>query len=331
MKKIHISHWEIIVFLTSLSIFGAIIVFHIPSDIQAHAVLLKKAVNGTIPFPANPLYCLTIYAIAFFNTGTEHLYIASVLILSLGVTAKFIISQKFAVHYYRNIPRRNIPSDAVIALLCALLLFAFSIPSTILSKGTFYLGQIPPNVWHNSTTIFLMPFALLLFWFSYEQLVKPTTANNLLITLFCVLNVLIKPSFYFVFSLSYPLMLISRFGLRKELWLNLLPVVTGSALLAAEYYLMYVLGFDLSNEKSGIAISLLSAWSHYSPNIAISLIASTFFPLVYLCFYWKDLFQKLVLQYAMLSFLIAIVIASVFIETGPRTFHFNFFLAMRNM
>jgi len=49
------------------------------------------------------------------------------------------------------------------------LLFVFSLPSVqVFTNKFYYLGQFTPNVWHNSTTIFLMPFALLLFCFGFH-------------------------------------------------------------------------------------------------------------------------------------------------------------------
>ena len=326
MTKKYILSTEVIFFIV-FSIFSSILYVGIRTDIQTHIGVVEKTVNGTILPPANFLYYLTIYAFTFFQTNVRLLRLSSVIVLSLAVTAKFLITYKFIISYNKKAVKRSNVPEWFILLYCILLLFAFSLPTIAALKGRFYLGQFPPNVWHNSTTVFVMPFALLLFWLSYEQLKGPITQRLLLITLFCVLNILIKPNFYFVFCVVYPIMLVSRFGFRKELWLNLIPIIAGTVLLIGEYYLIFVFRFGNPGETEGnlgIAISLFAVWSRYSSNIAVSFLASALFPLVYLCFYWRELFKNLLLQYAVLLYLIAIAMTSVFTEIGARQTHGNF-------
>jgi hypothetical protein len=321
VQKRYITHLEVIVFFGSLLLFGAILFLQISTDIQRHAETIQRVANGSLLPPANFLYYLTVYAIARFNTETSFLYPSSILILSLSVTAKFTITRLSATQYYRDILSDNTTSDTPIILASLLLLVVFSLPT-----NSIYLGQIPPNVWHNSTTIFVMPFALSLFWLSYKQLAQPTTTGVVLVSILCVLNVLIKPSFFFVFALSYPFMLLRRYGFRRNLWPNLLPVVIGSFAAVAIYYLTYRLAYGkLYLGESGITIRPLSVWSHFSSNIALSLVFSLVFPIVYLGFYWKDLMKRALLQYAVVAYLISISIFALFSETGPREFHGNFF------
>jgi len=321
MKKLYYIYLEFIVFFSSLLFFGVILFFGINTDIQAHAGFVQQITNGSLLPPANFIYYLTIYIVALLNTDTFSLYISSTIVLSLSVTAKFTVTRLFAIKHYRNILKDNTASDAIIIIASVLLLVVFSLPT-----NNFYLGQIPPNVWHNSTTIFLMPFALLLFWLSYNQLVQPTTNRTFIIIILCVLNVLIKPSFFFVFSLSYPLMLAGRFGFTRYLWLNLLPVIIGSITTVVVYYLIYKLSFgNIHSVEAGIAIKPLSVWSYYSSNIALSLVFSLVFPIAYIGFYWKDLRKNVLLQYAVIMYLIAISLFALLSETGPREFHGNFF------
>ena len=55
---------------------------------------LKNAIEGVGIFPANFFYYLVVYTIAFFNTDTLSLSIASILVLSLAVAAKFSLTNK---------------------------------------------------------------------------------------------------------------------------------------------------------------------------------------------------------------------------------------------
>lgn len=286
-------------------------------------MITQRMVKGSIPPFANFLYYLTIYTFAFFQNSTQLLSVASIIVLSLAVTAKFAITKRFIISQVGKIQKRNIPTDLFLWLFPNLLLLVFSLPTSSALKGQFYLGQIPPNVWHNSTTIFLMPFALMLFWLSYRQILEPKKTRILPITILSILNLIIKPSFYFVFAFIYPLMLLRFIGIKKEFWLNLLPIIIGSTILAGEYYYIYkVIGPVLGT--SSIAIRPFVVWSHYSSNIIFSIIASTLFPLVYLIFNWKTIFRDVLLGYAMLLYLVSILLFSTLTEIGQRQYAENF-------
>ena len=311
---------ELFIFAISFSLFGAFLYLRIPTDIQAHVKKTLAVVNGTMPPGADFFYYLIIYAVAFFSKNKVLLGVSSVVLLSLAMTAKFVITKRFMTS---QIGIGNTSSGLFVVLFSNLLLLAFSLPTSSILKGQFYLGQTPPNVWHNSTTILLMPFALALFWLSYEQIIKPEKRRIFLITIFCVLNILIKPSFYFVFTIVYPLMLIRYIGVKKELWLNLLPIIIGAISLLAEYYLIYRIEGPYSGTSS-VAINPFLVWSYYSPNIFLSIVASTFFPLVYMFFNWKEVFRNALLGYATLSYLVSILIYSTLTEIGTRQYHANF-------
>ena len=177
---------ELFIFAISFSLFGAFLYLRIPTDIQAHVRKTQDVINGSTPPGADFLYYLTIYAVALFSTKKVLLGISSVVLLSLAITAKFEITKRFMAS---QIGIGNTSSGLFILLFSNLLLLAFSLPTSSILKGQFYLGQTPPNVWHNSTTILLMPFALVLFWLSYEQIIKPEKRRIFLISIFCVLIV----------------------------------------------------------------------------------------------------------------------------------------------
>lgn len=325
MQEKYITYWEVIVFFASMLLFGVILFFRadtlIASDIKAHVQLIQSVARGASLPPANFMFYLLVYTIAIFNIETLPLYIATVLILSLSVAAKFTISRVFLIQHYRSALKNNVAPEAIIPFISILLLIVFSLPT-----NNFYIGQIPPNVWHNSTVIFVMPFALLLFWLTYNQLVHPTVNRTVPITILCILNILIKPSFFFVLFFAYPLMLLRCFGLRQYPWKNLIPIVIGSFIAAVMYYLIYKLSFgNIIAGGSGIAFRPFWIWAHLSKNITLSLIFSLVFPITYLGFYREDFMKHMILQYAVIAYLIAITIAILLSETGPREFHANFF------
>ena len=86
----------------------------------------------------------------------------------------------------------------------------------------YFLGKVSPNIWHNSTTIFLMPFAILLFWKSYQVLSGTQKENTLLISMLVILNVFIKPSFFFVYVSVFPILLLFQFGISRSFFIKLI-------------------------------------------------------------------------------------------------------------
>jgi hypothetical protein len=245
---------------------------------------------------------------------------SSVLLLSVSVAAKFHITRTYSLKYVRTLGNDEDVPEKLVVLTALSLLLAFSLPTDRL-----YLGQIPPNVWHSSTTIFVMPFALLLFLFSYEQLVRPTTARLVCLTALSLLNVAIKPSFFLVFTVAYPVMLMGLFGLTRRFWANLAPVLVGGAMTTALYYLIYVRGITpLHSEGAGIEIKPFAVWSHFSSNIPLSLLCSLLFPLTFLAVFRRELSTRLILRYAVITYFVSVAMLALLAETGLREFHGNF-------
>lgn len=319
MSKCLISVWDVIVFLLSLILFYGIALGPV-NDIQLHAEFIHLFAGGEIPLPPNFAYYVTVYAFALFNSDPLVLLGASTLTLALAVAAKFSVTRIYAYEYLRSGLGQENDRGGSSVLISGLLILAFSLPA-----GTNYLGQIPPNVWHNSTTIFVMPLALLLFWESYAQLESPAKGRIAVLCVLCIANLVAKPSYVFVFFVAYPLLLFFRWRFGREFWLNLTPVLIGVGGVVLEYSILYWLARDAaSGGESGVIVAPFLVWSHFSACIPLSLVASSLFPLVYLFFYWRDLVDKLVVQYAAVGYLVGIAIFAILAETGPRQFHGNF-------
>jgi len=276
------------------------------------------------PFP-NFVYHLLIYILSFLSLEFAPLFLASALVSAIAVAAKFFISHKYIEEYVSGtLSLSNFREDKsfrkIVISLSVMLIFVFSLPITVLLGGDFYLLNFPPNVWHNPTTILLMPFAIFLFWISYKQLDKPSSQRITAIALLCIINILVKPSFFFVFCVIYPLFFLFKHGFKIEFWKNMLPIIIGFVLVYFEYYILYA-GTDSS---SGIAIGIFTVWSHYSPNIPLAFLGSIFLPLVNFAFYWRSLLKNLLFKYSVSLLALAVVVFSVLIETGSRKYHGNF-------
>jgi hypothetical protein len=331
-KFFFIDKTSVVIFTICLSIFVGFGLTPISTDINLHAEAIIRIANGNLSIPFNFLYYALIYIITFFSTDMKTIYLASILVLSCSIVAKYLITKQFLI---KNLilPSTSLSSfsnhkvtDRFYQVYSLILTFVFSLPLSLMVGGYYYLGNTPPNIWHNSTTIFLMPFALLLFWQSYEQIKTPKADRVVWISLLIIVNIIIKPSYFFVFLVCYPIFFIKNFGWTKLTLINLIPILIGCFLLGIQYLGHYIWEIGSLSEKGGhgVTISLFTVWSHFSPDIPLSLLGSLLFPLLCIIFHWKTAVNHLLIKYACFQYLIAITIFAVFMENGPRQYHGNF-------
>ncbi len=298
----------------SLALFGYILYNNISTDIQAHIRIVQDATNGRYPLPANILYYLVVYLLAGLS-GSEHaLKLSSLLVLTISVGAKYVLG----IHIAKEILGNQNIKLSYTGLVVIATLIAFSFPG-----GNPYLGQIPPNVWHNSTTIFLMPFALALFYTSFLQLSNPIPNRIPILIGLCMINVLIKPSYFVVLAIVYPAMFLRMHGWGKTLLVNLAPIAIGVALTLILYFLIYLHSDGyITKGEAGIDVMPFHVWSEFSNNIPWSFIASFAFPIIYLAFHWEK--QNLIVNYSAFSTIVSLGMFVLLAETGYREFHGNF-------
>ncbi len=206
----------IIVFFLSYYFFN-FIWDNLKTDLTIHASFVQEIHDGIRAYPANFLYYLTINLLSFFNPS--NLKFATIVTLSLALLFKFLIT--------KNILRELLPftkeKDIVINLIAFSLLIIIGLPTfPFIFSNFLYIGSYSANVWHNSTTIFAMPFVLLLFWQSYKQILEYKFVRLFYILLLIILNILIKPSFLFAIIVVYPLLLLLVFKFSKSFWINLI-------------------------------------------------------------------------------------------------------------
>lgn len=312
------------------SVFLLIVTLPVKTDLQVHAEIVRIMIRESIP-PGNFLYYLAVALLSGFSLDLQVLCYSSCAVLALSVLFKFSVSKRIVFSELDgsgfNEQELQLGGRIVglLIILFCLSLFAHNYP--VFSRR-LYLGQFPPNVWHNSTTIFLMPFALLLFHKAYVFLRDGEMKLLPHLLILCVINILIKPSFCFVFLIVFPVFALRRFGMsNKSLAAVLLACFVGMLILLQYVYIYkYATIFDLyaGRGPSGVKIDFLKVWRSFSQNKLLSLLASLIFPLVSLAFYYKSLIASLLYRYTVASFVVALMIFMVLAETGGREFHGNF-------
>lgn len=315
-----IGYFEVIVFLILTFLFYNF-TFTIQTDIQLHAQFIKDYADGNKPFQVNFLYYFLVYSLTFFSSESPALLLMSVYVLTIATFFKYYLVKLT----FLNITNKNSIQASVFA---SMLLFCFSIPFFYYVLDYFYLLNFPPNIWHNSTTIFVMPFVFSLFYISVNQLQQHKNSNLLLICILIIINAVSKPSFLFVYLIAYSLMLLMTYPiLTKKFWINIAPLAIAMILIVIEYLFIYQSTEVSSNSSIEIDFfRFYNNWGKGYTNISLlvmAIISSLLFPMVVILKNKQFLKQK-ILQTALLFTTIAILISITLTETGLRENDGNF-------
>ena len=116
--------------------------------------------------------------------------------LSLMLAFKYVVARGITIDYFSRrgaAERAEFPilRTAVVLLCLGGHLIAF--PQLI--SGFWQADVVRLNVWHNPTTVAVMPFALLLFYFGFLTLKERTLRNFLALAVILILNFFTKPSY----------------------------------------------------------------------------------------------------------------------------------------
>ncbi len=326
LKKNWITASSIFVFFAFY--YSALLFTHIDTDIQAHAFITHKFITTGGSLTPNFLYFIVIALFAGFSKYKLMYYASSVLVISLSLTAKFFINNKYINEFSAvQIEEKNKFKYVPISLM-----FIFCLPGlNFFVNNNFLLGQLASNLWHNSTVIFLFPFAIMLFFEIFSFLEKSGKSKFTLLIFLVVINILIKPSFIFtiiptaiiwvIFTKKYN----NRNLLLKVSFLSILAL----ALIFMQYFIIYISSetvseIDCKSCSDGVSIEPFAVWKYYSLSIPFSFISSFLFPFLYfLCTKGKIMKDNLV-KFATINWFFGIVIFILFVETGGRKYHGNF-------
>lgn len=291
------------------------------TDLPAHVGIASDMLQNQKLFTGNFILYFLINLFSGFTGDINTMKIVLCILLAFATTFKYFIVkayfEKFASKGYSKVIALSLLFVYIIPLLFFLKPFGFYLKTTYL-----YLGYFVPNVWHNSTIIFLFPFAIWLYLESYKQLVEFNAKRNYLISTLVILNVFIKPSFFFVFLCAYPIMLIIKYRFKYQFWYSIIPIMVGLVSLLIVYMTIY----NTSNDESSVIISFdnlfqIQFWKEKAPYILSSLL----FPFVYFFSNIKRCINNIEFYYLVLILASAIGIYLVCYETGDRAMHGNFY------
>jgi hypothetical protein len=137
---------------------------YVSTDINDHLKHIEDINANKTSYPANFGYYLIVNLLSgLLDSVKVNLPNTAIMLLSIVSVMKYAISKRIIESSIKAKKKFSAKSLTLIALS---LFFCFAIPDpfSIFVLNKFYLGRFVPFVWHNSTTIFLFPFAIMLFW-----------------------------------------------------------------------------------------------------------------------------------------------------------------------
>ncbi len=312
-------------FLISTLIFQRV---YIHSDLIGHAnAVAQSYIEGTRAYNSNFLYYFTIYLASFGKV--ELLKYASILVLSLFVLFKFNLT-------YNYLTQNNEKPSVANGITTLMLVFSSAIylPNLLLFRR-FYTETYTLNVWHNSTTIFLMPFAILLFLSSMKQLNSYSHKRLWIILILILLNSFAKPHYLFVYVVALP---ITVFLYKKD-WTDRLRQLTPCIVAAILIFTMkFLIQSNPETMQGGdgeglkIIINPLGKTINYLDTVfwkagiwvLINIVTGLLFPIVGMYFLKDKIKDNPEIVFSLVAVIAALLIANLFTETESRLRHGNF-------
>ncbi len=329
--------WHVLLAVSILSFplfywlfYQLVIVKGCDSDISLHAQAVADMVSGKIGFQPNFLYYEAVYWLSGFSGEVGQLTLASILLVSLAKAATIYTSGSLFLTLAPNWPGTSLRPKHLAAFI--LLVLSFQLLHSISYKLWIprYIGQFTPTLWHNSTTIVLIPIATLLFQYTYLQLQQHAARRLWAIGTLALVSCFIKPTFFIVLAPAYGLLvLFGTMPMRAKI-ASLAPLVAAVAVVGAMTVAIYV--FNLGSQykgESSVTIKPFFTWlyvlNHRWLLLPISLVLSILFPVAISGYFYfvKKEYTKLI-HYITLVFTFALLIFILFLEQGPRMLHGNF-------
>ena len=304
------------------------------TDIQLHVGILQKVLRGQGSVPANFGFYAVVRIASGFSERPGYLLAAAIGVIGLAWGGLVTASGYAGADLLK---RRLVGEEVATPLPGPLLLLLAAAGSCLLfplpaSAEGWYLGLLPPNVYHNSTIICALPFSVLAFVLGVKRLTAtrpPALAHDLALSLVLVLGAVFKPSYAFAFGPAFAVLFGRQFGLRLPT-LGRLAVVLLPVLLVVAGQLLWTRQHphDTLYGASTLAVGWPAGWRTFVPDfgparVAACAASSLLVPAVAYALrpVWL---QRPAHQLAVGSLLAGLLLFLLVHETGLRARHGNF-------
>jgi hypothetical protein len=273
------------------------------NDHSAHLFYLRS-----YNIPTYPLFHITTLILS--GLQMQYLEYGAALTLALATAATAALSARF-------LSERSGRGTVCVTALCLGLAIArslgtrdFALTNYDMQTRPDYaflgLGDIKPNILHNPTTIFAMPFALGLFLYAVRHLRRPSLKSAFVLSVLMVVSTLAKPNYVLAFAPCLVLAVLAELGPLAD---RVLRIATAFALPVA---LLYVQSKLLGG--SAMVFSPFTVWQRSTPSIPVSILVGLAFPLSVLLSYPGRFEDEIGLKLAWAVMVSSIVEFATFVE-----------------
>jgi hypothetical protein len=293
------------------------------TDFRPHYGLTERLAEfGEVP--PHPLFHLCLLALALGHNPLVYPGVTAALLALALAGRAYLSALLFSAH--------GLTSFARLAGLCLALVLVMPAPNWWRFPGV-YVGMVSPNVWHNPTGVFAMPFALLLFLLGVRALDAPGFRAAAAVGGAMVLSLLAKPNYVLAFAPCFAVALLVAAGravrerrLTAAAALGQAGVIFVPALAVLGYQFGKAFGQGSPGEGR-VSFDPLAAWSLVTPNVTYvpaSILLGIAFPLAVTALYGRQALRDrpVVLAWAVLA--VAVAQYTVLFEAGGRAQHGNF-------
>ena len=288
------------------------------SDLPAHARGAQRMLKENRLFENNFLMYFIANLLSFFSGELFPIQCAIVVLISVSNTAKYVlVRDEFGQMY--SVKTAKMASTALLFVYVIPVLYFLKIFGVFPNTNNMYLQYYVPNVWHNSTILCMMPFAITTYFLSVRQLKHYDSKRNGVIALFVVLGGLTKPSFFFIYGVAYPICMLARYGV-KGVRYAFYPILAGCICVAYEFLTIYD-----GKDGSGVIISIMPLFTRaFWEDIILYFSVSMMLPTLFVLLYRKEIIKDIEFWFVMVMLVIALGISWCCMETGDRAEHGNF-------
>lgn len=268
----------------------------ISSDFGPHIDFARTAYEGTGVWPRHVLFFALVALTSFWSTSLLVWQTSAWMWLAFFVAAKFLASVWFGRLWVKRsqVIQGQEKVWAIAAAFGLTVVFCFPQPAAF-ALDLWYAYSFPPNTWHNSTQIAVMPIAIIVFGLSVLQLDEPGNVRRAAaIAVFAVLSALAKPSFLMAWLPSYGICTLIVWARRRSFYefvVAALPIALAVAIVLLQYYFIYVENIN----NSGVKIGYLDAWTsrvdRTPTHFYIAVFFSSLFPIVFYALHPKKVVQ----------------------------------------
>jgi hypothetical protein len=316
------------------------------SDVHNHIRIAQYfEQNNLLPTPTGFYGLMMVLNLVFQDAGRTFLFL--LLLMSIAISAKFLIVD----HEIRQCsrPSNRTAAESSHRTLGLLLTIGIIVSTPVYYGGNFYLGRFGINIWHNTTTILVVPFCFLIFLKSLKFLNQPFDRAGrsaaYAVGLLSILIALIKPSYLFCFVPAFLLFCVIYIGICRETILALVALLPSIVLIFVIYYYHFVhsdytvgllawLGWPTSEIGLRFADPPFEFFlRHMEPGASaserlleftVASVLSLLFPLFCIFAYFRNMKKDKPFLLSILITIFAIIISALFVEGGFRKHHGNF-------